>query len=352
MDASDYREELEECRKSLAAKLGYEDVPDAVWGYVDKLELPYTAITVSDDESWQELESEAREYLRTQRDEAALYAAPPGRSGERRAPDEIAVGISENSSKRAEAFSEVAAALAGNNPHVAGFRRRRLGERVLNDQEARAFMNNQGGPYGTGTDLRRLQTVAKKLNETYRWPEGDAAWFVLTGHAPQVRPLEVRASVNNTPMHAQRQVIERARGNRPARNRPAERVRDYHASTARISLTADAWLDAGEVERAFRDAQRQILGGDAKRRDDRTLEVAKFVARRMRERGEETWRERWKAWNRMHAKEWHYGDYRGFRQAFERFVHRFYNLPNYKLRESTPYEAYRKDWESKQTSED
>jgi hypothetical protein len=351
MDASSYRQKMKECREWLAAKLGYEDVPDDVWGYLEKREVSYDAIDFDLEVDWQELEREARDYMRTKRDESAVYAAPPGRSGEREAPREIAVEISESSSKRAEAFSEVAATLAANNPYAKRFRRSRLRGRLLNDQEARAFMDEQGGPYGTGTALIRLHNLAQRLTKTFNWEQGDAAWFVLTGRAPLVRPLGVKVSVNNTPMHAQRQVIKRASRNRPAHNLPAKRVRDYHASTARISVTADAWLDAGEVEQVFREVQRQVLGGDAKRRDERTLEVAKFVARRMREYGEETWRERWEAWNRKCTKEWHYKSYRGLRQTFERFVHRQYNLPNYEVRESTPYEAYREDWISKQEGE-
>ncbi len=98
------------------------------------------------------------------------------------------------------------------------------------------------------------------------------------------------------------------------------------------------------------DAQRQLLRGDPPppTRGEGTLEVVKFVARRMRERGAETWEERWEAWKRTNPTGCRYSSYNGFRQAYDRFVkryvHRKYELPNYKKRERTPYEAYRDDW--------
>ena len=124
------------------------------------------------------------------------------------------------------------------------------------------------------------------------------------------------------------------------------RTADYHPSTARITVTADVWVDAKDVERVFRETQRQILGGDAQPVEERTMEVVKFVARRMSECKGETWEKRWKAWNRTCPKDWRYKDYRGFRQTFKRFanrLHKPYNLPNFPLPEPTPYQAYRDD---------
>ena len=88
-------------------------------------------------------------------------------------------------------------------------------------------------------------------------------------------------------------------------------------------------------------------------RGDRTLEVVKFVARRMREGNEETWEERWKAWKRRCPQGWGYSSYNGFWTAYDRFMKRYvyrkYELPNYKKRERTPYEAYRDDWNDRIT---
>ena len=119
-------------------------------------------------------------------------------------------------------------------------------------------------------------------------------------------------------------------------------------------MTADVWVDAEEVERVFRETQRHILGGDARPTDERTLEVVKFVARRMRECKDETWEERWKAWNRACPKDWRYKTYNGFRQTFKRFanrLHKPYNLPNFPVPEPTPYQACRDDLIDRRTCE-
>ncbi len=78
---------------------------------------------------------------------------------------------------------------------------------------------------------------------------------MLTGHTPPVRPLEVRASVNLAPEHAgtPRNIIPDSDPPRYVAEVP--KPTDYHPNTARISVTADAWLNAKEVGRAFRNAQ-------------------------------------------------------------------------------------------------
>jgi hypothetical protein len=154
---------------------------------------------------------------------------------------------------------------------------------------------------------------------------------VLTGYPPPVRPLEVWISA-------------------PLIAAPGS----YLPSAARITVTARAWVGAGEVDRALRDAQRQVLGGDSyPPRDERTLEVVKFVARRRRERDKETWEELRKAWNETCPERWDFDNYRVFRQVYMRFVEKYayqvYNEPNYELRERTPYEEYRDDWNDRIT---
>ncbi len=187
--------------------------------------------------------------------------------------------------------------------------------------------------HGIKPVARKLWKLAERLSKTYLWREEDAVWFVLTGHAPSVRPLEVRGYIT-PPQHM-------AIGRIP---------REYHPYTARITITADAWLNVKEVTRAFRDAQRQILaGGDAAgRTPERTLEVVRFVARRIRERGEEDWGTLWRAWNKTCPKGWRYRNERNFKQTYERFVegvvYREYEWPNYRLPEKTPYQSYRNDW--------
>ena len=130
--------------------------------------------------------------------------------------------------------------------------------------------------------------------------------------------------------------------------------RYYNPITARITVTALAWVNPEEVGGAFGDAQRQLLRGDPPppTRDEGMLEVVKFVARRMRERPAETWEDRWKAWKRTNPS-CPYNSYSAFRQVYDRFrrryVYRRYEPPNYIKRERTPYELYRDDWNERFT---
>jgi hypothetical protein len=133
---------------------------------------------------------------------------------------------------------------------------------------------------------------------------------------------------------------------------------DYLPNTARITITADVWVDPEEVERAFKDVQRQIRAGDgpAGQMPERSLEVIRFIARRTRARGMETWEKRRLVWNKSCPKGWRYSTYSGLRRIFTNFVNgyvrRTYELPNYLLREKTPFEEYRDDWEDGHSGED
>jgi hypothetical protein len=357
LDAAEYEQELEKCRVRLAEKLEIDDIPNDVLGHLIKLGLPYNVIIGGGDEAWDELVGEAKAYMKELREQDETYVPPPGRGKNRGAPDEVTVNPSENVMERAEALAEVFATMCEDHPKVQRFRRMYLHGRLLTDEEARSFLDERGGPQGTGKavrktspnpkwalhpqakrhsipiEMRELLGLADKLSKTYGWREGDALWFVLTGHVPPVRPLEVEMFVHTS----------------------TGPYRYYNPIMARITVTAPAWVNPEEVEGAFGDAQRQLLRGDPPppTRGDRTLEVVKFVARRMRERNGETWEERWKAWNRTCRRDWRYSSYNGFRHAYDRFMKRYvyrkYELPNYKKRGRTPYEAYRDHWNDRIT---
>jgi len=65
-------------------------------------------------------------------------------------------------------------------------------------------------------------------------------------------------------------------------------------------MTAEAWVDAKDVERVHRDGQRQVLGGDNRKKAKRTLEAVLFVARQIREHGAEARSKRVERWNGAH----------------------------------------------------
>jgi hypothetical protein len=334
----------------LAERLGIDLLPDPVANNLDPHSL-WTAYHMDEEEYWGESEREAQKLLNVHYDTSGI-SRPPGRGKDRGAPDEVAVKPSENAMKRAEALAEVFATMCDAHPKVQRFRRKYLHGRLLTDEEARSFLDERGGPqgtdkavpktapnpkwslhpqakrYSTPIEMRELLGLADKLSKTYGWREGDALWFVLTGRVPLLRPLEVEMFVHTS--------------TGPHRN--------YNPITARITVTAPAWVNPEEVEDAFGDAQRQLLRGDPPppTRGDDTLEVIKFVAHRMRERQGETWDERWKAWKRKNPTRRPYDSYNAFRQVYDRFMKRYvyrkYELPNYVRRERTPYEVYRDQW--------
>lgn len=339
--------------KHLAERLSREDIPDVVADDEFVEDLLRTAYFTDEEEHWAEVESEARRLFKVYYG-APGVSRPPGR-GEREVPKEIAVEPDEDTLRRAQAFSEVAAVLADNHPQVGRYRRMHLQGRRLTDDEARTLLDRQGGPGGTGIKLKKLLKLAGKLSKTYRWREGDAAWFVLTGQTPPIRPLEVRASVSIPSKHPGRPQTLIPDSSPPRYMAEVPKPSDYHPSTARITVTADAWVNAKEVERAFREAQTQVLaGGDAVgRMSERSLEVIRFVARNTREHDSRPpWTLLWESWNREHP-QWRYVSYRGLRQAYERFIqghiHRAYELPSYKMPEPTPYQTYRDYWFHRRT---
>ena len=64
-------------------------------------------------------------------------------------------------------------------------------------------------------------------------------------------------------------------------------------------MTADPCVDAKTIEKLYRNAQRQLLGGDNRKLARRTLEAARFAAQRIREDSAESWQRRTDRWNRL-----------------------------------------------------
>jgi hypothetical protein len=127
-----------------------------------------------------------------------------------------------------------------------------------------------------------LYDLSVELASAFDWPlasasnlwgtrprSESAAWFILTGEAPQVRPIEARWEPKHGSNHLNPQW--------------------------RIRLTIPPWLPEAEALRALRLLRKQIPKGRKLPKEARTLEVARFVWERERLEG---YRERppWKAW--------------------------------------------------------
>jgi hypothetical protein len=249
--------------------------------------------------------------------------SPPGREG-REAPNEVSVQLDDYTQKRAHVFSQLAAALADTHPDVQEFRRRVLGgENVrLTEEQASQFLYEENTSEPQWITLDELSWLAKRLSRAYRWREDAAKWFVLTGDAPYVQPFSVTVS--------ERVSIE-----------------DYYPNTASIALTAEAWVDAKDVERVYRDVQRQVLGGDNRKKSGRTLDVVVFIAQQIRDHGHEAWSKRVERWNKDHPDR-RYKSFRELRQVYERFLRPSYNAPNYKPSEREPWQVQRDEQRRRQ----
>jgi hypothetical protein len=323
MDAQEFLLELDHCQTWLAAQLNREDVPDAVWGHVLKLGLPYEVITGGDDRSRRELVDEAKAYLRASHDESPGYGGRLSRGSERGAREEVELGLDAYTLKRGQAFSEVTAALANTRGDVRSFRERYLGGRLLSDEEAATFLEDlEANCRSFDTNARKtrdeLYKLADLLARAYRWREGDgegdARWFVLTGNVPEVRPVVVAVA-----RHWSRR----------------------NPNWAQVILTIEPWVDAREVARLYKAVQKQVLGkAENKKTSDHVLDAVRFVAQQIREHGDESWSRRVERWNRAHPEQ-RYKDFRGLRQAFERFVHPTYHRPKWRSYRPSSYQAWR-----------
>jgi hypothetical protein len=113
-----------------------------------------------------------------------------------------------------------------------------------------------------------LYEISVELASAFDWPASagnltgtrprseTAAWFVLTGETPQVRPIEARWETKHGSMRLNPQW--------------------------RIQLTIPPWLPEEEVLRAFRLLRRERPKGRELSKEARTLEVARFVWERER----------------------------------------------------------------------
>jgi hypothetical protein len=128
--------------------------------------------------------------------------------------------------------------------------------------------------YWQGSVLGDLRKLCKELTKGHPWGIDEATWFVLTGETPPVQPI--RAKIHSTWV-------------------------PFSRALTTISVTAQPWVRAETVEGAYRQAQRQALGGDNKRIGDKSLRILEFVIRRADADGNlpsgrtlvEEWDEKW-----------------------------------------------------------
>ncbi len=157
-----------------------------------------------------------------------------------------------------------------------------------------------------GSVVDELYDLSVNLAGAFDWPlasgnlggtrprSESAAWFILTGEAPQVRPMDARWETKHGIMHLNPQW--------------------------RIRLTIPPWLPEEEVLRAFRLLRKQRPRGRKLPKTARPLEVARFVWEQERRDGYREpapWKSWYGRWNEEHPGH-RFDNYNNFREYFVR----------------------------------
>ena len=124
--------------------------------------------------------------------------------------------------------------------------------------------------------LSELQKLSADLAHYNPWDEYETAWFVLTGDAPTVSPLEI---------HVRHKSLT-------------------HISRSLISMEIEPWLPAQTVMQKYRILQKRLLGGENRPLSMRNLAVLRFVTAQTNDRGgHPSWNDMLEAWNTAHPED-------------------------------------------------
>jgi hypothetical protein len=199
-------------------------------------------------------------------------------------------------SARASALSEFLAMLADSRPDVAEYREKVLGGRLLSPEEAEAIVN------AVEDRQEELQKLSSRLAKDYLgWDEEGAIRYILTGEAPRLRAIKIRG-----------------RGKFRGEYRPFQHE---------VTFSVLPWVSAKEVERIYRNMQRQLLEETSRETGTRILEVARFYWEHLRSQGPmPSWADWAKHWNETYPDKkfptWrHFREYltRGAKAALPRY---------------------------------
>jgi hypothetical protein len=268
---------------------------------------------------WQPLVEAAREFSLEAREESPGTNLPPA-GRDRKPPEDVAVGLDDYTRQRAEVFSEVVGVLANMWAAVRRFREIHLSgvENRLTDAEAAAWLFGGELKPEAKEDMRE---ISRRLSRVYRWRTREANWFLLTGYVPFVHPINVSYRLTRH------------------RDVPSYLSKDYQVpgydfdvGTAEIVITAEPWVDAKVVSQTFKEIQRQMRGGDNRKTTAKVLDVARFVAQRMKQGRIAGLQDEW---NKTHP-EMRYGSRGGLAKAFGRFLQPGYKSPEFAAYEPTP----------------
>jgi hypothetical protein len=223
----------------------------------------------------------------------------------------FAIKLAERESKRADVLLKISMRQAAERPDVKRFRNERLGGQRLFYDEAEAYISP--GMDGEITD-RELADRGRRLKRDYGWRRDDAAWFVLAGSTPRLRPLAVNGS-----MHQSR----------------------HGPSYCKITLEVAPWVRSEEVKKAFVQIRDQMRGGSGPGTvSEQRLEVLRFVEEERSKPGQRlNGTNLVEMWNREYP-HWSYANYRAFLKAYRKeVIYPEYHLPSSPLCEDAEHGA-------------
>ena len=212
------------------------------------------------------------------------------------------IELPEREQKRAAVLLEIQIRQATKHPGVERFRRERLGERLLFTDEAETYFTSR--PRETIPD-RELADLGRRLKKDYGWHRDDAAWFVLTGEPPTLRPLAADFFTYESV---------------------------YGPWYSELTLHVVPWVPAEEVKKTYERMRDQVRGGSGPGTvGGKRLELLRFVEEERAKRG------RWisgpallEMWNREYPR-WSYGDYpallKAYREARQEVLYPKYHTP-------------------------
>ncbi len=201
---------------------------------------------------------------------------------------------------RSRTISEFLAMLADERADVSALREKVLGARLLSPEEARAIMSSAGSVI---EDIRGLGS--RLANDYLGWGEEGAVWYLLTGEAPELQPVRISG-----------------------RARPPQGFVPFQHN---VTLSVLPWVPAKEVERIYRNIQKQVLKETSHETSLGILETAQFCWQQFRAKGPmPSWRIWCERWNQTYPDK-RFKTWRNFREYYVRGSKKalpIYKFPN------------------------
>lgn len=145
-------------------------------------------------------------------------------------------------------------------------------------------------PVLQGSVFGELRLVGDYLSHAYPWQTWDSIWFVLTGVAPLLPPVDFGFQ---------------------------DRQMANYARTV-VTFAVEPWVSAKTLYRMYRHVQRALLRRDNRPIAIKNLLLFRFVSSHLEPgRKQPTWARLLEKWNRAHP-EWKYDDYRHLRRDYRR----------------------------------